>query len=88
LCGPTVPWDWFVIDVSYVLVLVGGGMIFRARQPGVFTWIGFAFLSTLIGAFLLFLTYDAQAAFAAGASDANSIFASARECGAAPSPNP
>ena len=60
-----VPWDWFIIDLSYVLVLVGGGMVFRAKGVGVGTWMAFGMLSTFVGVILFTFTYQAQVAFAA-----------------------
>lgn len=65
------PWDWFIIDLSYVLVLVGGAMVFRARNVGVGTWMAFGALSTFVGVILFTFTYQAQVAFAAaGTADA------------------
>lgn len=58
-------WDWFVIDLSYVLVLVGGSLVFRARGAGVMTWMCFGSLSVFVGTVLFFYTWDAQQALAA-----------------------
>lgn len=73
MCGPVVPWDWFVMDLSYVLVLIGGSMVFRARNAGVGTWMAFGMLSTFVGVILFTFTYQAQAAFAASAETADAI---------------
>lgn len=63
MCGPVVPWDWFIVDLSYVLVLVGGGMVLRARNTALPTWMAFGMLSTFVGTILFYFTYDAQVAF-------------------------
>ena len=63
MCGPIVPWDWFIIDLSYVLVLVGGGMIFRVKTVGTATWMMFGMMSAVVGGLLFYLTWDAQVAF-------------------------
>lgn len=68
MCGPIVLWDWFVLDVSYLLVLVGGTLVLRARTAGVGTWVGFGTLSILVGAFLFAATYGAQVALAQDAT--------------------
>lgn len=65
MCGPEVAWDWMVLDVSYVLALVGGGIVLRARCARPTTWVLFGFLSICVGAFLLATTYGTQSAMAA-----------------------
>lgn len=81
MCGPTVPWDWFIMDLSYVLLLIGGAMVFRARNVGVGTWMAYGALATFVGVILFTFTFHAQAAFAAAApQDAMTLFAAA-ECG-------
>lgn len=62
MCGPTVPWDLFVLDMAYVLVLVGGSMVLRARQAMPITWILFGLLSVAVGGPLLYATYAVQVA--------------------------
>lgn len=57
MCGPAVAWDWLVLDVSYVVVLIGGSMVLRARSSSLLTWIGFGALSVAVGAFLLSATW-------------------------------
>ena len=84
LCGPIVPWDWFVVDLSYVLVLVGGGMIFRAKGVGVGTWMAFGLMSSVIGAFLFYFTYDAQVAFQASQGGVSAILNQGYDCAAPP----
>lgn len=63
MCGPVVPWDWFIVDLSYVLVLLGGAMTFRAMRVSMATWMTFGALSALVGGFLMYFTWDAQLAF-------------------------
>jgi hypothetical protein len=60
-----VPWDWFVLDVSYVMILVGGGMTLRARTVSPLTWLAFFTLSVCVGGFLFAATWQANAGFAA-----------------------
>jgi hypothetical protein len=57
-----------VLDVSFVLALVGGGIVLRARCARPTTWIVFGILSVCVGAFLLATTYGSQSAMAAVAS--------------------
>lgn len=68
MCGPVMPWDWFIMDLSYVLVLIGGGMVFRARNASVPTWMLFAAISTFVGVILFTFTFQANAAYAASAT--------------------
>jgi hypothetical protein len=65
VCGPILAWDLIVIDVSYVLVLVGGAMVLRARSSAPVTWAAFGLLSAAVGAYLFFETYAIQTALAA-----------------------
>lgn len=60
MCGPSVAWDWMVLDVAYVLVLVGGGIVLRARLARPLTWLIFGCLSVTVGGFLLAATYGTQ----------------------------
>jgi hypothetical protein len=55
-----VPWDWLVLDVSYVMVLVGGGMVLRARAAMPMTWLAFALISVCVGGFLFAATVTAD----------------------------
>lgn len=71
MCGPEVPWDWLVLDVSFVLALVGGGLTFRAKGAAPITWILFGGLSIAVGGFLLAATWQANAAFAAASAAAS-----------------
>lgn len=57
MCGPAVAWDWLVLDISYVLVLVGGGIVLRARTASLATWVLFGMLSVVVGGFLFSATY-------------------------------
>lgn len=57
MCGPAVPWDWLLLDVSYVLVLVGGAMVLRARRSSTQTWLVFGILGALVGGLLLAATW-------------------------------
>lgn len=76
VCGPIVPWDWFIMDLSYVLLLLGGAMVFRARNATVGTWMAYGGLATFVGVILFTFTFQAQTAFAAAApQDAVSLFA-------------
>lgn len=62
-------WDWLVLDVSYVLVLVGGAMVLRAKRSSVFTWVWFGLLSVCVGAFLFAATWATGPAMAAASAD-------------------
>lgn len=57
MCGPTLAWDWLVLDISYVLVLVGGGIVLRTRGSSLMTWLLFGLLSVAVGGFLFSATY-------------------------------
>lgn len=70
MCAPTVPWDWLVIDVAYVMDMLGGAMVFRARGASVPTWMAFGALATFVGVILFASTYAAQASFAAASEGA------------------
>lgn len=64
------------MDLSYVLILIGGGMVLRARNAGPGTWIAFGGLATFVGVILFTFTFQAQTAFAASTpQDAISLFA-------------
>lgn len=80
MCGPVVPWDWFIVDTSYVLVLIGGAMIFRAKQVALVTWMSFGALSVVVGALLFFFTYDAQAAFAEAQGGVSAVLNAGTSC--------
>lgn len=54
--------DWIVLDVAYVLCLVGGTIVLRAKIAGPLTWIMFGLLSVGVGGFLFGATYFTQAA--------------------------
>lgn len=75
------PWDWFVIDMAYVLVLLGGGMVFRARNASVPTWMAFGGLATFVGVILFAYTYDAQASFAAASQGVSAAQMVQNQCG-------
>lgn len=62
MCGPALAWDWLVLDVAYVLVLVGGAMTLRLKLAGLGTWLLFGLLSIVVGGFLFGWTYVTQAA--------------------------
>lgn len=57
MCGPTLAWDWLVLDLSYVLVLVGGGIVLRAKGSSLMAWLFFGLLSAAVGGFLFSATY-------------------------------
>ena len=57
MCGPTLAWDWLVLDISYVLVLVGGGIVLRSRNSSLAAWLFFGMLSVAVGGFLFSVTY-------------------------------
>lgn len=58
MCAPTLTWDWLVLDLSYVLALLGGALVLRARQAHVGTWVLFAACSVAVGAFVFGVTYN------------------------------
>ena len=70
MCGPQVLWNLFVLDVAYVLVVMGAGLVFRARSSPLGVWVGFGVLSSVVGGFLFWGTYTAQAAVAASVDGA------------------
>ena len=57
-------WDWFVMDIAYVMVLVGGGMVLRAKLAMPITWLLFGMLSVAVGGFLGAGTYLAPTTLA------------------------
>ena len=67
------PWDWFIIDLSYVLVLIGGAMIFRTRRTSIGSWVAFGMLATFIGTILLWETWNAQMLFATASASSDAI---------------
>ena len=73
-------WDWIILDVAYVMVLVGGAMVLRVRGSSVFTWIAFGTLSTTVGAFLFTFTYVLQTAYAQGADVETPVTAMLAAC--------
>lgn len=77
VCGPGVSWDWLVLDISYVLVLVGGSLVLRARTAGLPVWLAFGGLSACVGGLLFYVTWSVQGAAAAAAPvDAMGLMAS------------
>lgn len=56
------------MDLSYVLVLLGGAMVFRAKNASVPTWMLFGAVSTFVGVILFTFTFQANAAYAASAT--------------------
>lgn len=74
------PWDWFIIDLSYVLVLIGGAMIFRARGTTVGGWMAFGALATFIGVFLFTFTWQAQVAFAQASQGMDAVSTLSSTC--------
>ena len=68
------------MDLSYVLVLIGGSMVFRAKNVGVGTWMAFGMLSTFVGVILFTFTYQAQVAFAAASASADAVGMLSQRC--------
>lgn len=60
MCGPVLMWNLFTLDVSYVLLVVGAGAIFRARSSPPAVWVSFGMLAATVGAFLFYMTYAVQ----------------------------
>lgn len=79
-CGPVVLWDWFVLDVSFLLVLVGGSLVLRAKTAGVGTWVAFGTLSIAVGSFLFAATYGAQVAAAEATATPIAVMNAAATC--------
>jgi len=73
LCGPEVPWDWFIIDTSYVLVLIGGAMIFRSKRTSLTAWVAFGAFATFVGTILAYETVAANTAFAAASAASDAV---------------
>ena len=69
MCGPTVAWDWLVLDLSYVLILVGGAMVLRARRSTLVTWVWFGMVSVSVGAFVFAATWATGPAMAAATAE-------------------
>ncbi|HVL47070.1 MAG TPA: hypothetical protein VM889_00765 [Candidatus Thermoplasmatota archaeon] len=63
MCGAGFPWDWFILDFAYVLVLLGGAMTLRAKGAMPVTWVLFGVLAISVGAGLVTGTYITQRAF-------------------------
>jgi hypothetical protein len=80
MCGPVVPWDWLMLDMAYVLVLLGGSLVLRARFAGIATWLSFGVLSAAVGAFLMHATTAANADYLAGAAAASPLAMMAGGC--------
>jgi hypothetical protein len=70
LCGPEVLWNLFVLDVAYVLVVLGAGLVFRAKGSPLLVWMSFGLFSAIVGGVLFWGTYAAQTAAAAASSGA------------------
>lgn len=73
MCGPAVAWDWLVLDLSYVLVLIGGGMTLRARNSSLVTWVWFGMLSATVGAILFAITWLTGPATAAAETTTSAV---------------
>lgn len=80
MCGPFVSWDWLVLDVSYVLALLGGTLVLRARCAPPLTWVAFGVLSALVGGTLFAGTWGAQAAAAEAARATDVVEMLASSC--------
>jgi hypothetical protein len=53
------------MDISFVMVLIGGSMTLRVKGVTPITWMAFGLLSTLVGGFLMAETWQANLAYAA-----------------------
>lgn len=73
MCGPAVAWDWLMLDLAYVLVLVGGAMTLRAKGSVLSTWVWFGLLSAAVGAFLFTVTWMAVPAAASAPASQGSL---------------
>ena len=73
MCGPEVVWQWATLDIAYVLVLMGGSLVLRARCASAFAWAGFGSLSVGVGGFLFWATLRAETAVAAAAPTAEAL---------------
>ncbi len=80
MCGPVVPWDWLVLDLAYVLVLLGGSLMLRARCASPPVWLAFGVLSACVGAFLLHETTTANQAYLDGQAAASPLAMMASGC--------
>lgn len=78
MCGPVLAWDWFVLDVAYGLLLLGGSLILRTRNAMPVTWVLFGLVASVVGAFLLLETYSVQ--MAAASAPASAMSALTRAC--------
>lgn len=72
-CGPALAWDWFILDLSYILLLIGGAVVLRARGSSLTIWIFFGLLSVAVGGFLFSGTFFVQTAAAEVASETSSV---------------
>jgi hypothetical protein len=77
LCGPEVLWNLFVLDVAYVLVVLGAGMVFRAKGSPLMIWISFGLFASVVGGFLFWGTFAAQAAASSAGATASSVLSGA-----------
>lgn len=80
VCGPVVQWDWFVLDLSYVLLLFGGSFVLRARAVPLMTWVGFGAVSAIVGGILFAGTYHAQTTLAETAETMDAVALLAAGC--------
>lgn len=74
------PWDWFIIDMSYIMVLLGGSLVFRAKDVSLTTWMLFGMLSTFVGTILMVYTWQAQVAFAAASAQQDVVAVLSLRC--------
>lgn len=65
MCGPAVAWDWIVLDIAFVMLLIGSAVILRTRNSAPSTWITYGVTSALVGSFLMRATFETQRAMAA-----------------------
>lgn len=73
LCGPEVLWNWLILDIAFVMVLMGGSTVLRSKGAPPLVWIAFGTLSTLVGGVLFASTYTVQTAMAAASAGQDAI---------------
>lgn len=80
LCGGPFPWEWFILDVAFVMALLGGSLVLRAKRSLPAAWVTFGVLSVSVGGLLMAATYQAQADYGAAMAAAGSSVAALQGC--------
>lgn len=80
MCGAPFPWEWFILDVAFVMALLGGSLVLQAKRSLPATWVAYGLLSAIVGGLLMAATYQAQAAYGADVAATASTVAALSGC--------